>query len=335
MTEKAPFFTVVVPTYNRAELVRRAIDSCLIQRDADFEVVVVDDASTDTTEATIRSYSDPRLRFARHPSNRGVCAARNSGVELARGAWCVMLDSDDELLPGALRGLATHCLEQPDDVGNVASGCSRDSGPDSPVPFPSTNLLLDYRDYLHFIAGLRMSDWFNCIRRTVFDRILYPSGRAYEGSFHLALAARYRFRFVRERFVKVHSDAEDRITAASPRSAIKRMLREAADSALDAEDVLAEHGDAFRKEAPSLLTEYARGAVVNHLLAGQRQRAIALMAAYPELGRSPSFLALAGAGLCGPGVLAGAKAVWGELRRFRNAVRRSRFSSTRDARSQP
>jgi len=80
MTEKTPAVSVVIPTYNRAHLVGRAIRSVLNQTYQDFEIIVVDDGSTDNTEEVVKSFNDPRIRYIRHEENRGGSAARNTGI---------------------------------------------------------------------------------------------------------------------------------------------------------------------------------------------------------------------------------------------------------------
>jgi GT2 family glycosyltransferase len=97
-----PRVSVVLPTYNRATLVGRAIRSALAQTVADLELIVVDDGSADRTEAVLREVRDPRLRVLRLPGNRGVSRARNAGIDLARAPWVAFLDSDDEWRPAML-----------------------------------------------------------------------------------------------------------------------------------------------------------------------------------------------------------------------------------------
>lgn len=94
-------FSVVVPTYNRAGFVLEALASIARQTVAPLEVIVVDDASTDDTEAHVRacSHLDLSVVYHRLPENRGAAVARNAGVELARGEVVVFLDSDDILEP--------------------------------------------------------------------------------------------------------------------------------------------------------------------------------------------------------------------------------------------
>ncbi|UPV76852.1 glycosyltransferase (plasmid) [Halorussus limi] len=97
-----PTVSVVIPTYNRAELLTRAIDSVLAQTYDDFELVVVDDGSTDDTEAVVTGYDDDRVRYLAHETNRGANPARNTGIEAAEGEYVAFLDSDDEWRPRKL-----------------------------------------------------------------------------------------------------------------------------------------------------------------------------------------------------------------------------------------
>jgi GT2 family glycosyltransferase len=101
MTAAAPRVSVIIPTYNRADLVCRAIDSALAQTHPDIEIIVVDDGSTDATPGRLAAYG-ARIRVLRQP-NAGVCAARNNGIALAGGEFIAFLDSDDEWLPWKLR----------------------------------------------------------------------------------------------------------------------------------------------------------------------------------------------------------------------------------------
>jgi glycosyltransferase involved in cell wall biosynthesis len=90
-----PTVSVVIPTYNRAEYLPRAIDSVLDQTFSDFELVVVDDASTDETSQIIREYTDGRLGYIQFDENAGANAARNAGIRAAAGEFISFLDSDD------------------------------------------------------------------------------------------------------------------------------------------------------------------------------------------------------------------------------------------------
>jgi glycosyltransferase involved in cell wall biosynthesis len=97
----------VLPTFNRAATLPRAIDSVLAQTWTDWELIVVDDGSSDGTTELLAGYDDPRIRSVCHETNRGVTAAKNTGFDQILGDWLVMLDSDDEMVPEALESLAT------------------------------------------------------------------------------------------------------------------------------------------------------------------------------------------------------------------------------------
>ena len=108
--------SIVIPTYNRAHIVGRAIDSVLRQSYADVEIIVVDDGSTDETASVVEGYGCP-VRYVRQ-LNRGVSAARNTGLALARGEFIALLDSDDEWLPWKLSAQIA-LLDRIPDVGMV------------------------------------------------------------------------------------------------------------------------------------------------------------------------------------------------------------------------
>jgi len=98
-----PLVSVVISTRNRAALLARTLATVLRQREADVEVVVVDDCSTDHTAAMIRGMSDRRVRLAQQRERRGVSAARNRGIEEAAGEWVALLDDDDLWAPDKIR----------------------------------------------------------------------------------------------------------------------------------------------------------------------------------------------------------------------------------------
>lgn len=93
-----------MPAYNSEVYIRESIDSVLAQSFSDFELIVVDDGSTDATAAIVESYTDSRIRLIRQP-NQGVSVARNTGLEAARGSFISFLDSDDLYYPDFLKTL--------------------------------------------------------------------------------------------------------------------------------------------------------------------------------------------------------------------------------------
>jgi glycosyltransferase involved in cell wall biosynthesis len=99
MPGTSPPVTIVIPAFNRAATIRASVESVLRQSRGDFELLVVDDASTDGTAEIVAGMTDPRLRLVRHAANGGAGAARNTGIREARGTWIAFQDSDDEWLP--------------------------------------------------------------------------------------------------------------------------------------------------------------------------------------------------------------------------------------------
>ena len=107
-----PRISVIIPTYNRAPVLPRALDSVLAQSLVPDEIIVVDDGSTDKTASLITACY-PQVTYLSQP-NQGVSKARNSGVDRSQGDWLAFLDSDDEWLPDKLEKQVAALQQQPD-----------------------------------------------------------------------------------------------------------------------------------------------------------------------------------------------------------------------------
>ncbi len=106
------FISIIIPTFNRKALLVRALQSVYAQSFSDFEVIVIDDGSTDQTDQMIRD-SFPQTLY-HFQSNEGVSSARNKGIELAKGEWIALLDSDDEWLPNKLENQINQLKSKPE-----------------------------------------------------------------------------------------------------------------------------------------------------------------------------------------------------------------------------
>lgn len=120
--ETSPVVSVIIPTHNRAHVIGRAIESVLHQSYPHFEIVVVDDGSTDETKAVVANYSDPRVVYL-WQENQERSAARNHGIAASRGRYIAFLDSDDWFLPDKL-AVQLPILKANPAIGMVIGGWS-------------------------------------------------------------------------------------------------------------------------------------------------------------------------------------------------------------------
>jgi len=173
--------SVVTATYNRAATLPRALGSLVNQTCPDWECVVVDDGSTDETSEVIARFDDPRIRLIAHPVNRGVSAAKNTGLDNMRGEWFTLLDSDDELVPEALETVlevakrtgATSVLANTLDssTGEMAGiGLSREGWI---TPKESTMLRGDYWGITmtHLLGDMRFNERLPGVETTLWTRL--------------------------------------------------------------------------------------------------------------------------------------------------------------------
>lgn len=127
----APQVSIVLPTFNRAHLLPRAIDSVQIQTFDNWELVIVDDGSTDSTEHVVARYAASDRRIRRHyQPNAGLSMARNAGIDRARGEYITFLDSDDEYLPTHLEARVRHMEAHPG-IDMLHGGLVVVGGPDT------------------------------------------------------------------------------------------------------------------------------------------------------------------------------------------------------------
>jgi GT2 family glycosyltransferase len=120
---RPPLVSVILPTHNRVGFIERAVASVLAQSEQDFELIIVDDASSDATPDLLRRLAtdDPRIRILHNAQPKGGGGARNTGIEASSGKWIAFLDDDDEWMPTKL---ARQLAQLADDADAVACGCS-------------------------------------------------------------------------------------------------------------------------------------------------------------------------------------------------------------------
>lgn len=266
-----PYFSIVVSAYNRASIIRRCVDSCLNQTFDDFEVVVVDDASTDDTLAVLQAIADPRLTIVAHVVNKGICPARHTGMHHARGRWLVALDSDHGLMPTALADLYRRTINAPLDIGAVGSRYRWDTGRITPAFVPPA--VIDYKGRIRWADEEGGSDYLFCARREIYETVSWPSDRRgpLDMLFQLDFAFRWKARIDEDIIAIEYSDAANSQTRSKGSTRAMIFLQNAPDMAWHYEEVLRLHGEALRKWGPRQFQACHRAAALNHFLAGQRR----------------------------------------------------------------
>jgi len=211
---------------------------------------------------------DPRVRLVRHKFNRGVCPARNTGISEAIGEWILPIDSDDELLPGALSTAYETICNLPSDVSMIRFMNRMSTGEPSPDP-PLLNQTWEYKDYLLWadsaIDAIR-SDASKVFKRSCFKQVKYPEDRTLEALFHLDFSRKFKTMVSSSELVLVHKDANNRLTVPD----ISRTISYAPEMLKGIEKLLSEHGDAMKKWAPRIFFQNLCGLATVQFLSSKR-----------------------------------------------------------------
>lgn len=284
--DATPYFSVIIPMYNRAHTIRRCLDSCLQQDFQDYEIIVVDDGSDeDDSVAVAESYTDQRIRVIKNADNLGVCAARGMGVKHARGQWLMLIDSDDSFNTGAFKTIYQQTQQVPEEVGEIRFSYWCEALGKT-TPFPSLPLgITGFTDYLRWLEVVVNSDVFYCQRRAIYERVRWPTDRRFEMKFHLDVAAQFKILMADAVVGTMHDDAGNRITAAREKPFNPKGLQIAYDNALACQEILCTYGDALATHCPKRYQKLKRMVGGYYLRAGHRLKGAAGMIRY--LSRRP------------------------------------------------
>jgi glycosyltransferase involved in cell wall biosynthesis len=199
--------SIVLPTFNRARLIRRAIQSILDQTYVNFELIVVDDCSKDETERVVKSFPDRRIRYLRHEENKGAVAARNTGIMAARGEYVAFQDSDDEWLPQKLYKQMNAFNSAPLNLGVVyTSYWLIDNG--TITYAPPLDCVKQTEGYIH--TSLLVTNFVNAptavVRRECFEKAgMFESlPRLQEWGLWLRISKYYEFKHINEPLIKAY-----------------------------------------------------------------------------------------------------------------------------------
>ena len=199
-----PLVSVILPTYNRKDLVGKSIQSVLSQTYRQFELIIIDDASTDGTEKVIKEFSDSRIVYLTHSENKGGSAARNTGINTAKGEFIAFQDSDDIWLPDKLAKHMAVFANSPKSVGVVYTQCSRWEG-DKERHIPGELPKLKNGDLFHVLLAGNFITLPTVVMKKIcltkagqFDETL---PRLQDWELFLRIAKHFEFRYVPEPLV--------------------------------------------------------------------------------------------------------------------------------------
>lgn len=211
--QNTPQVSIIIPTYNRKHFVTDAIDSCLAQTYPNCEIIVVDDGSTDGTEAFLRDTYGARIHYI-YQANQGPAIARNIGISSANGAFIHFCDADDQLLPHKIETCVAYVQAHPDiDVVHTYYQFVAPDGktPVDTTPFPQFGE--DLFCTLLRLTGNHILISSTMIRKAALDDVGMfahdPDYRSAEDwDLFLRLSAKYKFHGIDERLVlrRMHGD---------------------------------------------------------------------------------------------------------------------------------
>jgi glycosyltransferase involved in cell wall biosynthesis len=303
-----PYLSVVIPMYNRAALIRRAIDSCLRASFLNYEIIVVDDGSTDASASVVSQINHPAVRLIQHNVNRGLSCTRNTGIEHATGEWVILLDSDDEFVEGALDLIRQRAMEVPSDIAVLWFQCRMDDGTLTPFPSPQAGRW-DYEHWLSFCESMTVADanseMLLAMRRSAHHTFRFPDERVPEDRTYFDLAKCYGSWFYPVVLRLYHQDANDQMTKQSqPGGQIHRDRRSTVAETEEWQRLIDDHGSSLAAHAPRTYVMYQTRLAASAFRCGRTSQGVkACLKALARRPLHPRTIGLLVFGLLGPNVL--------------------------------
>jgi glycosyltransferase involved in cell wall biosynthesis len=258
--------SIVIATYNRAATIARSIESILVQGDDVTEIVIVDDGSSDETETIVRTFGDPRIIYHRLRENKGASFARNQGIEIARGAFIMVWDSDDLLYPGALHRVLSEFTR--DSSLNIVSAPARVVVGGKELSFPRVaSGEMIFEDI--FCKKIGSNEKIRVARAETMKEVSYKS-RHIDFLVNVELIERGRWYHIDECLGDVFNDPEEGSLTAARK---KRSKEGSIDRAPHLASFLDRHRNALLGTSPRRYADYCYGAAIGFLLRGDRKRA--------------------------------------------------------------
>lgn len=193
--------SVIIPTYNRDDIVERAIRSVVNQTYNNLEIIVVDDGSTDNTKQIVGEINDNRIIYIRQKKNKGISAARNTGIKNSEGKFIAFLDSDDEYLPQKIKKSLEIFKGTSSCLGMVSSS---HYGDEKKLVFPSPNKKINKKRTIPI-----PSTW--VLKKEVFKKVgFFNEGisLAEDSEFFWRFRKKFMFDIIREPLVVKYRSAD-------------------------------------------------------------------------------------------------------------------------------
>ncbi|MFA5842606.1 MAG: glycosyltransferase family 2 protein [Candidatus Gracilibacteria bacterium] len=186
-----PFFSVIMPALDRAYCIKDSLRSVLNQKFSDFEIIVFDAGSRDGTAEVARSLNDPRIKVGTYPESKGVNFSRNRAIEMATGKWMVLLDSDDQLTPGAFDVMKKDIDSLKGQYPLIRYGtCEIKTGIQKSFFYKKQGGI----SYEGWMKGEKMwGEFLTVVHRKIFEKEMFHEDmRAFEGYFWLKVAQEHK-----------------------------------------------------------------------------------------------------------------------------------------------
>lgn len=199
--DKNELVSVIIPAYNRGYILPRAVSSVLAQTYPNIECIIIDDGSADNTEQVVKGFSDPRVRYIRHPKNRGLSASRNTGISASHGDFVAFLDSDDEYLNEKIERSLETFRNASEHLGMVASNY---------FSFPALGKTRKHEEIENSSRIFpHVSSW--VLRRRVFEKVGLFDERivlSEDADFFQRFRKKFHFYFIEEPLLNVYESKD-------------------------------------------------------------------------------------------------------------------------------
>lgn len=246
-----PLFSIILPTYNRSVWLSKAINSVLSQSFHDWELIIIDDGSTDNTEETVKAIKDKRIRYF-FQENIGRGGVRNTGINEANGLYITFLDDDDYYLPGHLSTFNEIIRHANYPIGLIRTEAFLENTEGLRIPLPTCPT--NHREAISFIWRRGAAPVFFAIHKDVFQNIRFNKRFLYAQDLHLLIRAILHFPiYFTNAATAVVVEHSNRSSNLLSRQALKQFL----DSRIAVNlDLIQDHG--------SMLRTYLSGKQLNY-----------------------------------------------------------------------